>query len=486
MTTPTVAVPSAVETEDASGSDASKKLVGYSDALLRTLSFANVKLVRFLALDVVNQPRCKAVPLKHLRRHSRSLEDHPVAFAQVVLAGLPNYGDAMVDGSGLNAEDTVVLQADAGTLRILPYAPSTAVVLGNLISQTTGLPSDLCPRSLLRRVVDSASASQVGFNVGVELEFCLHDAKTNMPVDTSNFASTVTLNRQEEFVSQLLTQLDQQDVDVELVHAESAPGQVEVVLQYRTDAVEAMDRVVLARETIQEVAHHHGLKALFLPKIHPAKAGNGMHLHLSLRDLRTGENLFVNSNSLSRRRQSFLMGHSNRDISDRGQSFMEGILQHLPALLALTLPTTNSFRRVGPGCWTGSQVSWAFEDKEAPLRVVANLVEQKWEHVEYKLCDGCANPYLALSGILLAGICGVDDGLVLRPSRHDAEAAGAVPKSLPVSLSESLDCLEQDEFLMSVLPATMTKAYLALRRAEVSHATGNTLEDEVAAALDKA
>jgi len=114
------------------------------------------------------------------------------------------------------------------------------------------------------------------------------------------------------------------------------------------------DAVFFARETIANVAKKHGMKALFLPKFLPKSAGNGLHVHLSIYDIDTGKNIFVNEQSLSRRRQSFLTGDA-KDISPRGQSMIEGILRHLPALLALTLPTTNSFRRVGPGCWTGSQ-----------------------------------------------------------------------------------------------------------------------------------
>jgi glutamine synthetase len=100
---------------------------------------------------------------------------------------------------------------------------------------------------------------------------------------------------------------------------------------------------------------------------------------------------------------------------------MEGILRHLPALLALTLPTTNSFRRIGKGCWTGHQVAWSFGDKETPLRVVANLHSQAWDHFEYKLCDNTANMYLALAGILSAGLSGLKQNLELRASQDEMQ-----------------------------------------------------------------
>jgi glutamine synthetase len=127
-----------------------------------------------------------------------------------------------------------------------------------------------------------------------------------------------------------------------MLHTESAPGQLEIVLVYQEDPVQLADNVVLARETITAVTFKHGLKALFLPKINANHAGNGRHVHLSIRDTETGSNLFHSSGSHTPRRQSFLMGMT-MDISSAGQSFIEGILRHLPALLALTISQQTRF-----------------------------------------------------------------------------------------------------------------------------------------------
>lgn len=455
----------------------------YAQALVRALSAAGVEFVRFLALDVCNMPRCKMIPLDRIRK---SLQfDYQTSTASIVFAGLPSFADAGQPDSGLDAQDQVVVMPDMSTLRILPYSKSSAMVIGNLHDQQTGLLSDLCCRGLLQTLVEQAAEQfNVGVSVGAELEFCLYDASTDKPVDCSNYAYTTTLNRQDAYVEDLYKQLREQEVEVEMIHAESAPGQLEVVLAYQKDPVQLADNVTFARETIREVARKHGLKALFLPKILPMAAGNGCHVHLSLYSLETGENLYVEKKSLSRRRQSFLLGES-KDISCIGKSFMEGILHHLPALLALTLPTANSFRRVGPGCWTGSEVTWAFEDKESPLRVVANLQSQSWDHFEVKLCDSMANLYLALSGILIAGLNGIANNLELRPSRHD-DGAGESIQSLPATLEDSLQLLVDDVLLMEGLPTTMMRGYVALRRAEAARAAEMTLDDEVREALERA
>ena len=302
----------------------------------------------------------------------------------------------------------------------------------------------------------------------MELEFCLVDAKTGQFVDDSVFANSVTLNEQEEFISDLYNQLQQQEIPIELVHAESGPGQVEVVLKHSDDILGLCDNVVLAKETVSNVARAHGCKALFLPKYDLMKAGNGMHVHMSFKDATTGQPLFCEGNSLSA----------------KGASFVEGILSHLPAILGLTLPTVNSFRRVGPGCWTGSQVGWALEDKEAGIRVCSNLATKEWNHVECKLVDASGNLYLGLAALLYSGLDGLSQQLDLRPPLASEATASESSVPLPSTVEEALDALENDERINNaLLGPRLSRGYLALRRNEAERASKMTLEDELKEAL---
>jgi glutamine synthetase len=199
------------------------------------------------------------------------------------------------------------------------------------------------------------------------------------------------------------------------------------------------------------------------------------------------------------------------------ESFMEGVLMHLPALAAFTLPTVNSYRRVGPGCWTGSSVGWALDDKEVPIRAVPPSVSYSssssfsnslaaesraappsFEHFEYKICDATANLYLALSAIVLAGMHGVRTGATLRapitttatPScdcnAHGTAFTSSLPPALPRSVDEALDYLEADEHLRRQLPSALMQAYVAVRRAEARRSEGATLERELEDALERA
>jgi glutamine synthetase len=241
-----------------------------------------------------------------------------------------------------------------------------------------------------------------------------------------------------------------------------------VVLRYQDDPVKLADHAILAKETICAVARAHLLRAHFLPKYEMTKAGNGLHVHVSIRDTKTGQPVF--SNGPSR-------------MSPKGAAFVEGMLQHVPALMGLTLPTTNSFRRIGVGCWTGSRVGWAVEDKECGIRVCENLSTHEWDHVEYKLCDSSCNLYMGLAALLSCGVDGVYRDLTLRPPLQQNDDSSSEP--LPKSIDDALQLLEQDELLCETLGPSLLKGFLAVRRNEAERATKMTLEEEVQEALDR-
>jgi len=163
----------------------------------------------------------------------------------------------------------------------------------------------------------------------------------------------------------------------------------------------------------------------------------------------------------------------------------EGILQHLPALLAVTTPTTNSFRRFGQGCWTGHKIGWATEDKESPLRVCLAPFTNEPRHVELKLSDSTANIYLGLAAVLTAGLDGISRNLILRPASSTLTSA-TEQDVLPNSLTEALLCLESNHLLIEVLGTDVVKAHCALRRAEIAHeGDEHTLEKDVKKALER-
>jgi glutamine synthetase len=133
---------------------------------------------------------------------------------------------------------------------VLPYSPSSALALCTLHDQVTGSLSPLCTRTLLQRVINTALGKLgISFSVGAELEFVLAREGVNFePVDHSVFANMVTLDEQESFILTLYQWLDMLDIQVTQIHAESAPGQLEVVLAHQDDALRIADHIVLAKE----------------------------------------------------------------------------------------------------------------------------------------------------------------------------------------------------------------------------------------------
>lgn len=450
---------------------------GSQAAIIRSLHAAGVKFIRFATVDAYNTIRCKTVPLAQLSSQRRTIQashplSNPVSIAEICFAGLPSSADVPA-APNLSSRNVLTLQPDFSSLRILPYASKTAMVMCTAHDQQSQDLSPLCTRGLLQRVLHSAKEDLgIEFSVGAELEFLLYRENKDggtQPVDMSTFGNATTLNEQEDFISTLYDQLEQQDIPIELIHSESAPGQLEVVLSYSDDILQLADDVIYARETITNVAKQHGMKALFLPKTSMMTAGNGSHLHFSFRE-------FVGS----QHRNAFSDPSQTTGISRNGEAFIEGLLDHLPSLLSLSIPTVNSFRRVGPGCWTGHKLGWSTEDKDSPVRVCIDLNTQQASNVELKLSDATANIYMELAAILAAGMEGIKDEKVLRPMMNDV--SNALP--LPQSLQQSLDYLKADKLLLSILGDELSTAYIAVREFEAR--TETSLEEEVSAALNRA
>jgi glutamine synthetase len=157
------------------------------------------------------------------------------------------------------------------------------------------------------------------------------------------------------------------------------------------------------------------------------------------------------------------------------RSFVAGVLEHLPALCGLTAPSFNSYHRIIPHYWAGAFVCWGYDNREAPVRVASPFrgAEEASTNAELKSCDATCNPYLALGGLVAAGLDGLERGLEppeplgVDPATLDEserERRGIV--RLPATQAEALDALAADEVLLDALGPTLAESYLAVRRSE--------------------
>jgi len=352
------------------------------------------------------------------------------------------------------------LVPDLDTFRVLPYAPHTGALLTDH-AQLDGKPAPVCQRSFLKRM--EARLADRGFvlRASFENEFSLATKVDGayLPIDSGLCFSTISATSAQDYVDDLAAALEAQAIPLEQYYAELGHGQQEISTGHAPATV-AADEQVLVRETIRAVAKRHGLVASLAPKPWPDNAGNGGHVHFSLWD---GE------------RNRFYDGSRADGLSDDARSFIAGVLTHLPALCALTAPSFNSYHRIVPQYWAGAFVCWGFDNREAPLRVASTFrgAEEASTNAELKACDASCNPYLAIGGLLAAGLDGLEQGLEL-PEPVDVDPA-TIPEDerarrgivrLPATQAEALDALAADEHLLSALGPVLAEAYLAVRRSE--------------------
>lgn len=279
-----------------------------------------------------------------------------------------------------------------------------------------------------------------------------------------------------DYARDLLDALAEQEVPVDQLHPEYAPGQLELSVA-AADPVAAADRLVLVRETIRAVSLRHGLRASFAPVVAAGIVGNGCHLHLSL--WAGGRNLFAG-------------GDGVHGLTSRGESALAGLLARLPALCAVGAPSVASYLRLVPQHWAAPWQCWGLENREAALRLVTGTAgsQASAANAELKCFDGSANPYLlagavtavALSSAGLAGGCAGDGGLRL-PAEVTTDPASLPeaeqPPRLPQTLAEAADRLDADEVLREALGEPLVEAILAVRRAEVELFAGRPVEEVV-------
>ncbi|MFQ4139464.1 glutamine synthetase family protein [Nodosilinea sp. PGN35] len=444
-----------------------------SSTILARLRQGKVRFVRVVWCDNGNMIRGKAI---HLDALSRQLEAGGSAAVGLSAAqqAIPVVADAVAPGSGLGPVGEVWLMPDWETLQILPYAPGQARVMGQMVQNDQPWP--WCSRQFLGRMVQRAIDRGLTVKAAFEPEFYLLQRQGDaiVPADTTPFAATLAMDRHQEVVMAIADALSAQGLAVEQYYPESGPGQQEISVRY-SDALAAADQHVIYRETVKAIAHQHGLIASFVPKLFEAHAGSGCHLHLSL--WQGDRNLIPDG----------LGG-----LSQTAQSFTAGLLHHLPALMAITTPSPNSYRRLRPQCWSGAYAVWGMDNREAALRVPSNFSSPSPTHLELKTVDGAANPYLALGGAIAAGLDGMAQGYSLpEPVQCDPGTLSEQERGdrgiarLPSSLTESLAALDRDAVLLEALGEPLAKTYRAVRQAELAAMDGMTLAAEVELLLER-
>ncbi|MFF6803952.1 glutamine synthetase [Streptomyces sp. NPDC012616] len=442
-------------------------------ALGAELAAAGVHGVVLAYVDTAGIGRVKAVPTGKLA----SAAAWGVGMSPVFDTFLAN--DAIVTTEALGSPDgDLRLYPDLDRLVVLAGQPGWAWAPVDRVTQD-GDRHPGCSRTFLRHVVaDAARVHGLAFRAAVEIEWAVGldaaPAGEFVPAATGPAYGATRQVELSEYTADLLAACAAQNVDVEQIHPEYAPGQFEISMG-ALDPVAAADRSVLVRQTVRAVARRHGLRVSFSPAVVAKGVGNGGHLHLSA--WRDGVNLHAG-------------GDRRHGMTADAEAFAAGVLARLPALTAVTAPSPASALRLRPSQWAGVFTAWGLETRECAVRLVRGTAGRRAEqaNLEVKPVDLAANPYLALGCVIAAGLDGVASGAVLPeestgdPVRLGAgEAAARGVRRLPSSLAAAVAEFRADEVLRAALGPVLADAVTAVRQGEIDAVDGLD-DDQVAAA----
>ncbi len=367
------------------------------------------------------------------------------------------------------------LMPDPSVLRPLTAQPGWAWAPTDQYTQE-GDVFPCCQRSFARRMTDRLTDLGITAKMSFELEWFVARTVGDevIPIHRGPAYSAAVLAEVSDFVRDLIVALEDEGIGVEQFHPEYATGQLEISVAPQ-DPVGAADLNVLVRQTIRGVSARHGLKSSFAPVAIAGEVGNGGHVHFSLWE--EGKNLFAG-------------GDGPYGMTDRGQAFVAGVLEELPALVAIGSPSVASYLRLIPHHWAGAFACWGRENREAAIRFVTGMVGSRdtAANTEVKCFDESANPYLVAGSLLTAGLSGIERSLTLPqevtadPGTLSAEEQDKLGvRRLPQSLEEAVAHLEKSEVLRDALGQMLFNAFLAVRRAEIDLFAGKNDEEVVAA-----
>jgi len=398
-----------------------------------------------------------------------------------------------IDGSSIRGwaainESDMLLMPDASTAMLDPFASvPTIVMIGDVIDPITRQKYERDPRHIAKKAEAYLQATGAGDTAffGAEAEFFIFDnisfdqnqhegyyyidsdegrwnsgrRENNLgyrPRYKEGYFPVPPMDHYQDLRSEMVETLIQAGLEIECHHHEVATaGQCEIDQKYNT-LVKSADNMMLYKYIIKNVAYQHGKSVTFMPKPIFGDNGSGMHTHQSI--WKAGKPLFA--------------GDGYAGLSQMALWYIGGLLKHARALSALIAPTTNSYKRLLPGYEAPVNLAYSRRNRSAAVRIPMYSASPKAKRVEFRPPDPSANPYLAFSAMLMAGLDGVlnkiDPGESLDKDIYDLspEEMKEVP-SMPASLEEALACLEDDhDFLLKgdVFTEELLETYITYKQ----------------------
>jgi glutamine synthetase len=344
------------------------------------------------------------------------------------------------------------------TCRDIPFEGNMLLFLGEFVD----LAESLCPRGVLRRVVERARAMGYEPYAGLEFEYFVFDESPETvrekhyrnlkPMAPGFFGYSVIRNSvHSEHYLETLELCEKMRFPLEGLHEETGPGVMEAAIAV-DDAMSAADKAALFKTFIKIHAQRRGRMATFMAKWSKDWPGQSGHIHVSLKN-KSGKPVFHDPKG-------------PHGMSKLMQHFVAGQQALMPELLCMVAPTVNSFSRLIPGFWAPTEATWGVENRTCALRVIPG--SEKSQRVEYRIAAADSNPYIALAGALMAGLWGIETKAELgKPIVGNAyEQKHPKKLSLPATLWDAAQRLKGSEAARAWLGDAFVEHYAATREWE--------------------
>ena len=373
-----------------------------------------------------------------------------------------------------------VLRPDMSTLRLVPWLPGTALVLGDLLDHHSHEEVDVSPRAILKRQV--ARARAMGFEpmMATELEFYIFEnAYENLrdggmrdlkPISGYNEDYHLFQTTKEEGLMRAVRNgLYAAGIPVENTKGEADSGQHEVNYKY-SNALDTADNHVIVKQAVKEIAHAQGKSVTFMAKYDHRKAGSSSHIHQSLWSL-DGKPSFADDKDVHG--MSAVMKH-----------FLAGQLAHARDITACLAPYVNSYKRFTIGMFAPTKAVWSADNRTAGFRVCGE--HTKAVRVECRIPGSDVNPYLACAALLAAGLDGIEKKMELEPElKGDMYSAKGI-REIPHNLREAADLLNKSTMLRAAFGDDVVDHYHHAAQWEISETDRVVTDFELQRLLERA
>jgi glutamine synthetase len=359
-----------------------------------------------------------------------------------------------------------------GRFAPMPWLDDASAQVLITLRDKSGAPCAADPRGVLENVLARYAAKGLKPVVATEQEFYLYRPQDGRPTPPdgqmlrNDTLSTAALAAHRALFDEMFAAFAAQGIPADGLTSEAGPGQYEINLLHRADALAAADDVVLLKRTVKALARKHGLAATFMAKPYGEASGNGMHIHASLLDSQ-GVNVLAQDDGAP----GAVLRHA-----------VAGLLAAMPGSMLAFAPHANSYRRLRPDAHAPISAGWGYDDRSAALRVITG--DAKATRIEHRISGADCNPYLAMAAMLGAMLEGIEAAVEPPAPQDPKDPEAGVP--LPTEWGAAMSAFARCPHVAAIFGPAFRDIYLACKRQDRDQFLADVTALEYAAYLELA